>query len=40
MDYTKVNNITFCLEAKEANDVWNFIMYTNKGKLLKKILSQ
>ena len=27
-----------CLEAKEANDVWKFIIYTNKGKLLKKNL--
>lgn len=24
------------LETKEANDVWKFIIYTNKGKLLKK----
>ena len=38
MEFTKVDNVTFCLEAKEANDVWKFIIYTNRGKLLKKNL--
>ena len=38
MEFTKVDNVTFRLEAKEANDVWKFIVCTNKGKLLKKNL--